>query len=220
MLAGDINDFHINLAGTATTGAFFQSNTFTFGNDTLDGGANEDTLYGDMQSLSVLTSINSFISGNLIVLGNDLLKGGDGNDTLYGDFTNPGLVAGFTTTGGTDTLIGGEGNDLLIGGPGTDTFVFDLSIYEGQDTISDFNFVAAPTDILEFHNVSDTNLDTFINVNDVISESRVENVSGHARVVFDQNGGNGTSIDFTNIAYNPTMTVLSDVIPITNIHVV
>ncbi|WP_339375400.1 calcium-binding protein [Chroogloeocystis siderophila] len=59
--------------------------------------------------------------------GNDFLNGYSGNDYLNGG-------------DGSDRLEGGESNDTLVGGLGADTFVFK-NIFEGVDTIQDFNYL-------------------------------------------------------------------------------
>lgn len=71
------------------------------GNDTLLGGAGDDTLRGNP--------------------GNDSLVGGAGDDNLIGDAGNDTLIGG----DGDDNLVGGDGNDVLISGNGITTFTFD-----------------------------------------------------------------------------------------------
>jgi hypothetical protein len=135
--------------------------------------------------------------------------GGTGNDTLTGGTGN-------------DIITGGAGNDTLTGGAGNDTFVFAVStgLSSGADKITDFSSVASNTDILQFRNVTDANGDSAININDVIYQSRVVNDgAGHPLVIFDQHGGNGTSIDFTNLTWNASELVLSDVIPLSQLQV-
>ncbi|MEH2068070.1 MAG: calcium-binding protein [Nostoc sp.] len=121
----------------------------TSGNNTLNGGAGNDTLDVGLS------------------IGDNLLLGGDGNDSLFGSDNGPAYeVFGYSTSGnntlnggagddtlntgfstadnlllggeGNDTLKGGNGNDALYGGTGTDTFVFN-SYNEGVDSIYDFN---------------------------------------------------------------------------------
>ncbi|WP_310599361.1 calcium-binding protein, partial [Desulfobulbus sp.] len=79
------------------------------GNDTLNGGMDDDILYGDD--------------------GNDTLMGSAGSDTLYGGADDDYLSGG----AGNDLLAGGTGNDRLYGGHGDDTFIFNLG--DGQDLI-------------------------------------------------------------------------------------
>jgi Ca2+-binding RTX toxin-like protein len=72
------------------------------GNDTIEGGAENDQMFGDLGD-------SSGVAGNDVLMGNggrDILYGGDGNDTLSGGNKN-------------DTLIGEAGSDSLIGGAGT-----------------------------------------------------------------------------------------------------
>lgn len=94
------------------------------GNDTVNGGSDEDILFGD--------TTNSFINNpgfgnrpgfnalldNLAPYdtsrdGNDILNGYDGNDFLSGDGGDDQLFGG----DGSDTLLGGAGSDFLYGGP-------------------------------------------------------------------------------------------------------
>lgn len=116
------------------------------GNDTMNGGSDEDILYGD--------TTNSFLfnpgvsPGNITLAnydttrdGNDILNAYDGNDFLSGDGGDDQLFGG----DGSDTLLGGDGSDFLFGGPrgdgnldlltgGTGADVFVLSY--NQDTSS------------------------------------------------------------------------------------
>jgi len=107
----------------------------TAGNDTLEGGVDDDTLVG--------LAGNDRLSGGLG--GNDSLDGGEGNDELFGGAGNDTLVAGGGVNvgsmpgynalwgeGGDDSLMGGSANDNLQGGPGSDT----LRGGEGDDQLS------------------------------------------------------------------------------------
>ncbi len=90
------------------------------GNDVLEGGAGNDTLYGQA--------------------GNDTLSGGDGADLLYGGAGNDSLMGNYGADklyGGNDndTLKGGYGNDTLTGGNGKDTFIVNKG--DGYDVITD-----------------------------------------------------------------------------------
>jgi hypothetical protein len=69
----------------------------TDGNDTLQGTDSIDTLQGEAGN-------DLLFSGN----GDDLISGGDGNDSLYGGDQGE----AFFTTGGGDTLSGGEDQDF------------------------------------------------------------------------------------------------------------
>ncbi|WP_234017062.1 calcium-binding protein [Nostoc sp. 'Lobaria pulmonaria (5183) cyanobiont'] len=116
------------------------------GNDTIDGGADDDLLIvhngigreGITSTFNATTNTGSITAGTngviyksierLDIEGteyDDLIVGGNGDDTLNGD-------------GGNDILIGGNGNDSLIGGSGADTFAFN-SFNEGIDKLDDFN---------------------------------------------------------------------------------
>ncbi len=86
------------------------------GNDSLAGGYNHDSLYGD--------GGNDTLDGGL---NNDLLDGGDGDDLLLG---------------GNDTLIGGAGVDTFDGGLGNDVIAIESDDYRvvqgggGSDSIT------------------------------------------------------------------------------------
>ncbi|MDZ8108042.1 MAG: calcium-binding protein [Nostoc sp. DedQUE12a] len=133
----------------------------TSGNNTLNGGAGNDTLNVDF---SIGDNILNGGDGSDILIasgydydqvynvyrrasGNNTLKGGAGSDSLIvDDSIGDNLLDGgdgndiLSASGATgkNTLRGGNGNDSLIGGSGIDTFVFN-SFNEGVDKISDFN---------------------------------------------------------------------------------
>lgn len=91
-----------------------------YGNDWLDGGDHNDTLFGEGGD-------DQLIGG----LGNDHLDGGDGNDTLQGGSGDDALLGG----AGNDVLSGGEGSDQLQGGSGNDTYI--IGVDDQGDTIWD-----------------------------------------------------------------------------------
>ncbi len=100
------------------------------GNDRLQGGVNDDKIFGDAGKDN--------LSGNE---GDDLVKGSGGKDQLSGGLGEDTLRGG----GGGDWLSGGSGDDDLVGGKGNDRFVFfDLILGNGPgkagvDTIADLH---------------------------------------------------------------------------------
>lgn len=110
--------------GVTRTGSYF--------NDTLNGTAGEDRLWGGGLGNDTLNGLggHDLLSGGI---GNDKLDGGDGNDVLFGNLGDDTLIGG----NGKDVLFGGYGYDKLWGGAGADTFHFGLDW--GQDTVYDFN---------------------------------------------------------------------------------
>nr|WP_306822540.1 type I secretion C-terminal target domain-containing protein [Shewanella algae] len=119
------------------------------GSDTLDGGAGNDIIFGDVirfdgiqgQGYSALKAfiagelgqsdvtdaeIHNYISehSNLFDKSSandkgDIIRGGDGSDILFGQGGNDELYGG----NGNDELYGGNGNDMLFGGNGNDLLV-------------------------------------------------------------------------------------------------
>lgn len=92
-------------------------------NDKLSGGKGGDMIDGGAGA--------DFIAGGR---GGDLLAGGGGQDKIHGGQGRDMISGG----GGRDTISGGFGNDILEGGTQADTFVFDSSVNEGRDWITDF----------------------------------------------------------------------------------
>lgn len=100
--------------------------TGSAGNDYLDGGWGNNTLYGMGGDDTLLAADNEdkIYGGD----GNDLIRSGWGGDTLYGG-NDDDIIYGEAWN---DTLYGGSGNDQLFGGDHDDTIYGDL----GNDTIS------------------------------------------------------------------------------------
>jgi Ca2+-binding RTX toxin-like protein len=71
------------------------------GNDSIVGGAREDSLFGDAGNDTLRGGAKS-----------DVLVGGDGNDVIYGNDGRDVLIGG----GQVDHLYGERGQDILIGG--------------------------------------------------------------------------------------------------------
>jgi len=104
----------------------------------------------------------------------DNVIGGDGTDSLTGN-------------GGANSLTGGAGNDLLTGGTGNDTYIFDVDVSPGSDTIDEA--VGAGTDALSFALTTTTGV--IVNLGSVslqvvnsnlslvlLSDAAIENVTG------------------------------------------
>lgn len=99
------------------------------GNDTLNGGDGNDTLYGDGRM--GIDSHGAGTAGPITLYGDverdiDSLTGLDGNDII-----NAGK--------GNDVIYGGRGNDIMSGGPGSDQFMIEAR--SGNDHITDFAHV-------------------------------------------------------------------------------
>lgn len=131
----------------------------SFGNDTINGGAGDDILFGDALAwvahgtLTAGSSLEALRDQLRTVLGReptlddvqDQIRGNDaafnvpaatqgGHDALDGGLGNDILYG----QGGNDRLRGGQGDDILYGGAGADTFVWAAADM-GNDVIRDFN---------------------------------------------------------------------------------
>ncbi|MBK3466669.1 retention module-containing protein [Pseudomonas sp. MF6776] len=112
------------------------------GNDTVNGGAGNDILFGDLVSFNGITgegyqamqafvaretgvevskvstsNVHQYITEHYQAF--DVSGSHDGNDTLLGGAGNDILFG----SGGNDLLDGGKGNDILLGGTGNDTLI-------------------------------------------------------------------------------------------------
>jgi Ca2+-binding RTX toxin-like protein len=90
---------------------------FVGGNDTIDGGAGNDTINGDGNATATGVLATAEIVG-----GDDVIFGGSGNDVIHGDGTPfaAGVAALASVEGGDDTIFGEAGNDNLFGDGGND----------------------------------------------------------------------------------------------------
>jgi VCBS repeat-containing protein len=135
------------------------------GNDRIEGGDGNDILFGDVINFGTAqgtAAIKAFAESNgatiaddkalhqyitehvneLITLSNNSSTAGSsgGTDTLIGGNGDDILFG----QGGNDILIGGRGNDILIGGKGADSFVWKQGD-TGSDVIKDFVKDVNPT---------------------------------------------------------------------------
>jgi Ca2+-binding RTX toxin-like protein len=115
------------------------------GNDNLDGGAGNDTLYAsDSQDPFDGDGASPAINA-LAAPGGDILDGGSGNDQLYGHEGADTLLGddGFAEAGndtlfgllGADFLFGGNDTDILVGGSGVDVINAGTGPMDGSDEI-------------------------------------------------------------------------------------
>gem|GEM_PF-3182590 len=123
----------VAIAGVVGSSSSLGGTVDLLGNDLIDGGAGDDTLFGEGGDDAVLGGDGAdTLYGDAVYLpdalhGNDILDGGDGDDKLYG---NGGADRLFGAAGA-DALFGGSGNDFIDAGAGDDT----LSGEEGNDTL-------------------------------------------------------------------------------------
>ena len=131
--------------------------------DSINGGAGDDVIFGDSIYTDNLTWVNgntgvAYTAANHEGEGMNALKeylkwsvngGSDAGDQQILDYvqSNWSSLLDGRATGGNDTLNGGTGNDVLFGGAGNDTltggegndkFVFLANSNSGKDVITDF----------------------------------------------------------------------------------
>lgn len=128
------------------------------GDDFIDGGAGNDSLFGNGGDDTLLggtgkDKVKGQDGDDTIAGGNgrdrleggsgdDTINGGKGHDRLEGGTDNDSLSGGkgddrLSGNAGTDTLKGGDGDDQLAGGNNADIFEFSGNF--GNDTITDFS---------------------------------------------------------------------------------
>jgi len=133
------------------------SMTGTVGNDILNGGSYNDTIYGNGGSDVIHgndgdDTINASGGPNTLygdggndtisaASGNDTIYGGDGNDTIYADAGNNTIYGGaggniLHAAGGNDTYVYGGGNDLIVDSGGTDQIDLPSGITSGDLSFS------------------------------------------------------------------------------------
>lgn len=182
------------LAGNGGDLIIFSSPTLTYGNVLLDGGSEDDIIWGNVGN-DVLNGKagNDRIDGgpgNDLLRGgddDDILRGGDGNDTVNGDAGNDTLYG----DAGDDYISGRTGNDTLIGGSGNDT----LDGESETDTASWFTSPAAVTANLTTGTASDGfgGTDTLLNIENLTGSDFDDLLTGDGFVnVLDGRAGNDT----------------------------
>jgi VCBS repeat-containing protein len=143
-------------------------NPRTGGDDTIDGGAGNDTIFGQNGNDTITGGAgDDWIDGGS---GNDTIRGGTGadfidgdtgNDTIYGDDGDD-IIYGWT---GNDTIQGGAGNDDIVGETGADTlygnggadkfWYLNPDTAANMDTIKDFSLAQGDqlelSELLEGH---------------------------------------------------------------------
>jgi len=102
---------------TAPTGGMLA--TGTAANDTVIGGAGDDTING------ASAAVPSYLRGGE---GNDVMTGGPGFNDMHGNEGNDTLQGG----GGENWVVGGKGDDLLLGGGAVNLILGNI----GNDTLS------------------------------------------------------------------------------------
>jgi Ca2+-binding RTX toxin-like protein len=127
----DNNALGASVVRTSTGNGGDETINGTPGADTINGNSGDDLIYGGggVDTLGGDAGSDTLYGGS----GNDSLTGGPAADIIYGGSGND-IINGIAAN---DIIAGGFGADTLTGGNGDDTFYF-FSIYDQQDTITDF----------------------------------------------------------------------------------
>ena len=130
------------MSGGGTNDLFFS----TLGDDSIDGGAGNDTVSYINAKSAVVVDLSLTTLQNTLGAGKDQLVNIENlNGSSYGDYLTGDSGANLLSGGdGNDQLTGGLGADTLSGGAGTDRFVYRTmseSTVElaGRDVITDFS---------------------------------------------------------------------------------
>lgn len=164
LLEDELSEADLN--GIAAAGTEYNRITGTGGNDTLNGTAGNDAMYGygGDDNISGGSGDDGVFGGsgddNLSGgsgddhikgdsgdddmsggRGNDFMEGGSGDDDMSGGRGNDVMAGGsgddYIDGGrGNDVIMGGTGDDVLTGGQGEDAFLYRAG--DGHDTITDY----------------------------------------------------------------------------------
>jgi Ca2+-binding RTX toxin-like protein len=159
--------------------------------ENLTGSINNDTLEGD-GGTNVLTGGQG--NDNLFGReGDDTLSGGDGIDVLMGQGGLDHLVGGIDG----DVLVGGSAADTLTGGQGADLFIYQSTLLDGTDFITDFEHGIDRIDLhtMDAFDAKPGNQDFTLTLGDFINP-------GLVRVVHDVHVVNGKPIGNTIVQLN------------------
>jgi Ca2+-binding RTX toxin-like protein len=198
---GDGNDQIVNdgeIRGTVHLGG--GTNSFDFGHGDVFGkvigGTGIDTYTIHHKSDRIVEKIGGgtdFVHSSIsYALGDNLesldlsgskdLKGtGNGLSNYIGGNAGENVLSGL---GGADHIRGAAGNDILFGGAGADVFIF-TPVYNGRDTIMDFDVKGAVHDYLDLSGVassaSDFDLESHLSQH---GHNAVLTIEGSGAVVF------------------------------------
>jgi len=227
-LVGDVGSMSFFLQGGTNAGATLIFNAdhcpildsnFLMGNDLLDGGSGNDTLYGDLVTFSAIlingTGVGTtpMINNTIIRFGDDTLIGGSGDDVLVGDIADSTQLLGWLNA--PLRPVGTIPNQVIFG---NDTFEFSLGGANGIDVVKDMNgggidgtvtSTSPVNDTLRFTDVMDVN-GGGSDVTDVDAQVSFSNSGGHLLMSF-----SGGSVLFENITYvgGPSQDSVLDITP-------
>jgi hypothetical protein len=174
-------------------------NTFTFGNDVIDGGKGDDVLVGDVESFKYVDQIRTYTFDS-------------NTGKLVETVTNHTFEF---RADDADAFNAFKGSELWKNNTfnfGQDTFVFDASGAFGNDKILDFN-INNEGDKLKFTNLIDANNSGTVDFNDLKAITKVENDgNGFLKLSIDTNndGTFESSITFLNKTFVDGSTQITD----------
>ena len=152
------------------------------GDDDINGWWGKDTIYGDAGD----DILNGHYEDDVIYggIGNDTIYGHNNNDTLYGGPGNDYISGGDHG----DWLYGDDGDDILRGGGGSDAFDGGA----GNDTLNIDGATSARTINLTTGEI--TGETSIVNVENIISGSGADTLTGTDGINFIQGNGGNDSI--------------------------
>ncbi len=137
IIGSNFNDTMTGFDGqNLTPGPDYYINTFYggAGNDSMDGRGGDDSLFGGADD-------DTIIGG----AGNDFIDGGTGADSLFGGDNNDTITGG----DGADSIDGGNGNDNLVGDAGNDTITGGAGADSMFGGLGNDRFIVGPGDVVD-----------------------------------------------------------------------